>query len=90
MVDRNYALKILIDIISKNSDLEPKILPSLINEGSCLETDLGFDSIARMSILFELQEKFGDMHESEISHWKKISDIINSISRFDKTDYSIL
>ncbi|MAZ48670.1 MAG: hypothetical protein CME65_08900 [Halobacteriovoraceae bacterium] len=53
-----------------------------VSNSDHLINDLGLDSLARVSIVFELQEELNlNIEESEASQWKTVKDILKVIEK---------
>lgn len=64
-------------IILEAEDLDCLLAPEAIAPESHLKNDLGFDSIALMSIVYELQEIYEDLDESHMADWKTVQDVLD-------------
>jgi acyl carrier protein len=74
------SLELIKNILETCEDLNPKISIDKVNKDSLLSTDLGFDSLALMSLVYELQEKHPDIDEAKALEWKTINDCLKAIS----------
>lgn len=81
MSDRSEIFNTIIGILGKNEDLLPRIPMTEVKPDSQLGADCGFDSLALMSILYELQETYPSLDEEAITGVKTINDLIDNISR---------
>ena len=72
-------LELVKKILEGNPDLEPKIPVASITPETRFREDLGFDSLAMVSLLYELQETLPHLEETVIIKWNKISDCIQSM-----------
>ncbi len=70
---------LIIAIISKNEDLLPRIPIAEVALSTSLSADCGFDSLALMSILYELQETYPALNENIILEVKTFNDLIDNI-----------
>ncbi len=74
---------LIVKIIGSNEDLEPLIPVSDIKPDTKIQEDLGFDSLAMMSIVYELQEIYEDLDETEMANWNLISDIVKKLQEYE-------
>ncbi|MBL6988184.1 MAG: acyl carrier protein [Bacteriovoracaceae bacterium] len=74
-------LKKVIEVIEDNEDLNPKISISEITFASRFKEDLGFDSLALMSLVYELQEFYPDLDEMVISQWSTLQDCTEHLTK---------
>ena len=59
-------IELLKNIIRENEDLSPRINVDDIGPETKFSEDMGFDSMAMMSLVYELQDKFPDLDETEV------------------------
>jgi acyl carrier protein len=74
---------LIIKIIGESEDLEPLIPLADIKPETLIQEDLGFDSLALMSIVYELQEIYEDLDETEMANWNTISDIADKLKEYN-------
>jgi len=79
----NKLFDLIIKIIGSNEDLEPLIPVADIKSDTKIQEDLGFDSLALMSIVYELQETYEDLDETEMANWSTISDIVKKLQEYE-------
>ena len=77
-MQREHALNKIRKVIEKSEDLDPLIPLKDISYETKFSEDLGFDSLALMSILYELQEENPNINESEINNWKTLNNCVES------------
>jgi acyl carrier protein len=70
----------VLKVINDSEDLNPKIDVSEIKIEMDFKADLGFDSLALMSLVYELQEIYPDLDEMEIAGWQTVLDCTKYIS----------
>ena len=56
----------LKNIIRSNEDLQPRCSVDEISSETKFSEDMGFDSMAMMSLVYELQDSYPDLDESEV------------------------
>lgn len=53
-----------------------------LNENDLLISDLGIDSLTRVSIVFELQEEYGiAIDEASATKWERVKDILDALKK---------
>jgi acyl carrier protein len=72
----------MITIIEEHEDLEPLLPIEDLRFESELKEDIGFDSIALMSLVYELQELYPNFDGTSIYKWNTLGDIIDDLSKF--------
>lgn len=65
-------------VIKRTDELKGHLIRP-ISQHHRLVDDLGFDSVALMIILYELQEKKPDLKVAELKNWKTVHDIYRSM-----------
>lgn len=75
----NKYLEKIKSILFECEDLKPLIPVNQITLKTRLQEDLGYDSLAKMSLLYELQTVKADLDESLIMKWTYIEDIIKDL-----------
>lgn len=79
-MDQSDAIfKKIVAIIANSSDLESKLPVEELTKNTHLSFDLGYDSIALMSLLYELQESYSRVDENDIVGIKTINDLISNV-----------
>lgn len=73
------VLETVIGIIKDNEDLNPKVSTDEIKLEHDFKVDLGFDSLALMSLVYELQEVYPELDEMVIADWTKVEDCVKHI-----------
>ena len=68
-------------IIENNDDLDAPMAMKEITFTTKFNDDLHFDSLGKMSLIYELQEEFSHLDESELDQWTTISDLIDAIKK---------
>jgi acyl carrier protein len=80
MSDKYTAeLDLIKKLLAANPDLEPKMAIDAIVLETRFREDLGFDSLAIVSLFYELQETYTHLEEIEVTRWNKILDCIQSL-----------
>jgi acyl carrier protein len=77
----DHVLSLIIEILSRTPDLRTRIPPSDITLRTRFKEDLGFDSLALMSLAFELQEHYPELDEMQIATWVTVEDCARSAVR---------
>lgn len=72
----------MITIIEEHEDLEPLLPIKDLKFESGLKEDIGFDSIALMSLVYELQELYPNFDGISIYEWNTLGDIVDDLSKF--------
>ena len=72
----------MITIIEEHEDLEPLLPIEDLRFESGLKEDIGFDSIALMSLVYELQELYPNFDGTSIYKWNTLGDIVDDLSKF--------
>ena len=80
-MDREKVLNRMITIIEEHEDLEPLLPLEDLKFDSELKEDIGFDSIALMSLVYELQELYPDFDGTSIYKWNTLGDIVDDLSK---------
>ena len=75
------GLDLLKQIIQSNEDLSPRIDPSEIKLTTKFSEDMGFDSMAMMSLVYELQDKYPDLDESEVVGIESVEGLIKVLEK---------
>lgn len=73
----------LIKIISSNEDLEPLIPIGDIVLETRIQEDLGFDSLATMAIVYEIQETYEDFDETVMASCQTIAHVVEKIKEHE-------
>lgn len=73
------VLELIVTILSRTPDLRTRIPPSEIRLGTRFKEDLGFDSLALMSLAFELQEHYPELDETSIATWMTVEDCARAL-----------
>jgi len=71
----------MLTIIEEHEDLEPLLPLEDLKFESELKEDLGFDSIALMSLVYELQELYPNFDVANIYNWNTLGDIVDDLSK---------
>ena len=82
VMSKEELLNRMITIIEEHEDLEPLLPPEDLKFESELKEDIGFDSIALMSLVYELQELYPDFDGTSIYKWNTLGDIVDDLSKF--------
>ncbi len=77
------ALADVIRILSRSDDFRSKVPPTSITGSMRFREDLGLDSLALLSLLYELQETHPGLLESELGSWTTVDDVVRSVERAD-------
>jgi acyl carrier protein len=72
----NSALDHLRRIIASAEDIGCHKAADDITVKCHLKNDLGLDSIALMSIVYELQEIYESLDETELANWQTVEDLL--------------
>ena len=81
-MEKTELLKKVVNVIQENDDLDCPIAAENISLESKFQDDLQFDSLARMSLVYELQETYPDLDETEIDNWNTIGDLVNKLMEY--------
>ena len=73
----------VIAILSRGNDFRPKVPPPSILPAMRFREDLGLDSLALLSLLYELQEAHPDLPESALASWITVEDLLRSVEQAD-------
>ena len=76
---RKLILNEIKKIIASAEELQTSIALGDITETYLVYDDLGYDSMALMTLAYELQETHEHIDEMAINNWKTISDVINDV-----------
>lgn len=76
--------KQIIEIIKDSEDLDPLVTLKEIKPDTRYREDLGFDSLALMAIIYELQELYPQLDETIIDQWIRIEDTIKTVLKNDQ------
>ena len=76
---RKLILDEIKKIIASAEELQTSIAPEDMTEALLIYDDFGYDSMALMTLAYELQEKHEHIDEMAINNWKTISDVINDV-----------
>jgi len=71
----------MITIIEEHEDLEPLLPLEDLKPESELRADLGFDSIALMSLVYELEELYPNFDGTSLYKWNTLGDIVDDLSK---------
>ena len=67
-------------IIAEHEDLDPLLPIEDLKFESTLKEDLGFDSIALMALVYELQELYPGLAVENLYEWDTLGDIVDDLS----------
>jgi acyl carrier protein len=81
-MNKEELLDKMIAIIEEHEDLEPLLPPEDLKFESELKEDIGFDSIALMLLVYELQELYPNFDGTSIYKWNTLEDIVDDLSKF--------
>ena len=81
-MSKAQLLNKMITIIAEQEDLEPLLPLEDLKFESELKEDIGFDSIALMMLVYELQELYSDFDGTSIYKWNTLGDIVDDLSKF--------
>ena len=84
IMNKSQLLEKMITIIDEHEDLEPLLPIEDLTFESVLKEDIGFDSIALMSLVYELQELYPDFDGTSIYRWNTLGDIVDDLSKFSE------
>lgn len=73
------ALAAIVQILTTSKDLRARISGDQITAATRFKEDLGFDSLALMSLAFELQEQWPELDEMSIATWITVGDCARSL-----------
>jgi acyl carrier protein len=85
MASEEDVLAAIVEILSTTKDLRPRTArtpgaPAVaITLLTRFREDLGFDSLALMSLAFELQERYPDLDELAVATWLTVGDCARSV-----------
>lgn len=79
MADADTVLEEIRTIVAQDDDFRPRMDPGAIMLTTRFKEDLGFDSIALMSLAFGLQEAHPDLDETAIAGWVTVADCVTSV-----------
>ena len=82
-MNKEELLDKMITIIDEHEDLEPLLPREDLNFESKLKEDLGFDSIALMSLVYELEELYPNFDGTSLYKWNSLGDIVDDLSKFN-------
>ncbi len=66
-------------LITENSDLKSRVVPADIGADTEWSRDMGFDSLAMLSLVYELQDLYPDLEETLLSTWTTVADAVKDI-----------
>jgi acyl carrier protein len=72
----------MLTIIDNHEDIDPLLPIKDFRIDSELKEDLGFDSIALMSLVYELQELHPNFDITNMYKWNTLGDIVDDLSKF--------
>ena len=81
VMSKEELLNKMLTIIEEHEDLEPLLPLEDLKFESELKEDLGFDSIALMSLVYELQELYPSFDVTNIYNWNTLEDIVDDLSK---------
>jgi acyl carrier protein len=81
-MSKEELLNKMLTIIEEHEDLEPLLAPEDLKLESELKADLGFDSIALMSLVYELEELYPNFDGTSLYKWNTLGDIVDDLSKF--------
>ncbi len=81
-MQKTEALNKMLAIIEEHEDLDPLIPLADLKFESTLKEDLGFDSIALMALVYELQELYPGLSIENLYEWNTLGDIVDDLSKF--------
>jgi len=80
----NMIFEKVLSVIEKCEDLNPKVNLKEIRQEMEFKADLGFDSLALMSLVYELQEAYPELDEMAIADWSTIDDCVKHLERLKR------
>jgi acyl carrier protein len=83
-MSKEEILDKMITVIEEHEDLEPLLPIEDLKFESELKEDIGFDSIALMSLVYELQELYPNFEGTSIYKWNTLGDIVDDLSNFSE------
>lgn len=78
-MSKEKSFEEIVSIIERCDDLDPLLPVDSITPETHFQEDLGFDSLALMSILYELQEAYPGLDETEINDWHRVKNCVASL-----------
>jgi len=69
-------LELIKAIIKSSDDLNPRIAIDEVTMTSKFSDDMGFDSMAMMSLIYELQEKYPDLDETKAIEMRSVETLL--------------
>ncbi len=79
MTDRSLILSKIKHIIKSSQDLAQNVNVDELTENSQFKNDLYYDSLAMMSLVYELQAVYPSLEEEKALNWKRVADCIDTI-----------
>jgi acyl carrier protein len=73
--------EILKQVISDCEDLNPRVKTADLKPEHLFQENLGLDSLALMTLAYELQEHYPDLDETSIIEWNKIQDCLDTLKK---------
>ena len=80
-MSKTELLDKMIAIIDEHEDLESLLPVEDLKFESELKADLGFDSIALMSLIYELEELYPNFDGTSLYKWNTLGDIVDDLSK---------
>ena len=80
-MSKEEFLNKMLTIIEDHEDIEPLLSMEDLRFDSELKEDLGFDSIALMSLIYELQELYPTFDITNMYKWNTLGDIVDDLSK---------
>ncbi len=81
MNHHDEAFNLLRKILSSVPDLRLRHPVDSLQSTHRFRQDLGFDSLAIISLLIELQDHFPQLTEMDAAKWKTLGDCVESIAK---------
>ena len=80
-MQKQKLLNIILTIIEEHEDIDSLLSMEDLKFESKLQEDLGFDSIAIMSLVYELQELYLNFDIVNMYKWNTLGDIVDELSK---------
>jgi acyl carrier protein len=79
VLSETEALTVIRDVVASVPDLRIKSSPAEVQAATRFREDLGYDSLARAMLFYELQERFPHLEEAAAVGWKTVGDCMVSL-----------
>ena len=78
-MNRDEAFGAIIDVLKNIPDLNCKMPLDKLTPETSFRGQMGFDSLAQVSLFYELQDKYPYLNEVSAVKWKTLNDCIESL-----------